>query len=612
MQPTGSMLESRFGTVATGPGGGSPGMPGGRSRAGLPDFGSELGAAIGRAPERSGTVSGNGRSADAPLRRGVVEAEARQRGGRADPVLDRVPIRLADQIPAQPPVETPGTAAERAGPGTPAGPGSALPGVAGASANREAGEAGATGLGGRDPAGGPRRVGAVGEDVAGARTHGPAARETRLAAGAVEAQPVGPASRLRAEAVAGVADVPIPGSPISGDVLAGSRAEGLPGAVAEVPSRSAARPSVPSPLAPSAMVLSRDAGTGSNGAAAPSPPVGPFASSRAAGGSDSEAPSSASRLPAPTPDGGARSDAVSSFAASTTATLAERAAGSPEADPLSGQAPPRTVEANAAAANVDRASGAGSGGGGGVPGGPAKGSGPSSVSSGAGGPRPAASAPAGQISSPATRHDAPSPVPGTGSAETGGRGGATSAGSSSVGVSVKDAFVRMDAGDAPSAHWLRSAPRMVEVGVDDPSHGWLEIRAQGGAGQVAASLSAASPEAHSALHAQLSGMAEYLADRAIGVRSLAVGEPASAGSAAGFSDRGGSGPGQGSNQGADQNMNQNTNENMSQDMNRGASRSTRQSADPESAEGRRPPASGLAAQPAGGAFGPARRISVRV
>ena len=55
-------------------------------------------------------------------------------------------------------------------------------------------------------------------------------------------------------------------------------------------------------------------------------------------------------------------------------------------------------------------------------------------------------------------------------------------------------------------------------------------------------------------------------------------------------------------------MNQNTNENMSQDMNRGAIRST----DPESAEGRRPPASGLAAQPAGGAFGPVRRISVRV
>jgi hypothetical protein len=63
---------------------------------------------------------------------------------------------------------------------------------------------------------------------------------------------------------------------------------------------------------------------------------------------------------------------------------------------------------------------------------------------------------------------------------------------------------------------------VVEVGVDDPTHGWLEIRAQGASGRVAASLNPASPEAHAALHAQLSGMAGYLAERELGERSLTV------------------------------------------------------------------------------------------
>jgi hypothetical protein len=75
----------------------------------------------------------------------------------------------------------------------------------------------------------------------------------------------------------------------------------------------------------------------------------------------------------------------------------------------------------------------------------------------------------------------------------------------------------------------RFSPRMVEVGVNDPSHGWVEVRAQGVLGQVSASLNAASPQAHAAIHAQLSGMAEYLAEREIGVHSLAVGNESSGG-----------------------------------------------------------------------------------
>jgi hypothetical protein len=115
----------------------------------------------------------------------------------------------------------------------------------------------------------------------------------------------------------------------------------------------------------------------------------------------------------------------------------------------------------------------------------------------------------------------------------------------SAAAAVGEAFERMDAGGAAPAHLLRMTPRMVEVGVDDPAHGWIEVRAEGGGTQIAASLSAASPEAHGALHAQLSGMAQYLAEREIGVRSLAVGDAMTG-------QHAGGGPNQSNNQGANQ------------------------------------------------------------
>ena len=120
--------------------------------------------------------------------------------------------------------------------------------------------------------------------------------------------------------------------------------------------------------------------------------------------------------------------------------------------------------------------------------------------------------------------------------------------------SAEDVLTRMDSGATAVAP--RLAEHSVAVGIDDPAHGWIEVRAQGIAGQVAASLAAASPEAHLALHAQLPAMAQYLAERDLGVRSVMVsGGPASAehpaanlshegpgqGPGGGFGDQGGSG-----------------------------------------------------------------------
>jgi hypothetical protein len=99
---------------------------------------------------------------------------------------------------------------------------------------------------------------------------------------------------------------------------------------------------------------------------------------------------------------------------------------------------------------------------------------------------------------------------------------------------------QIDTGQAPP-QILRTGPRSVEVGINDPVHGWVEVRAQGGSGQVHASLSASSSQVESALSAQLPGIAGYLAEREIGVHSLAVGREGS-GEAGSLPTHSGGGP----------------------------------------------------------------------
>jgi hypothetical protein len=102
-------------------------------------------------------------------------------------------------------------------------------------------------------------------------------------------------------------------------------------------------------------------------------------------------------------------------------------------------------------------------------------------------------------------------------------------------ATASELLARMDSGGTVSTP--RLSPRSVEVGIDDPAHGWIEVRAQGVAGQVTASLNADSPEARAALHGQLPGMSQYLAEHDLGVRDLGV----SAGVSGGFASPGHSG-----------------------------------------------------------------------
>jgi len=86
----------------------------------------------------------------------------------------------------------------------------------------------------------------------------------------------------------------------------------------------------------------------------------------------------------------------------------------------------------------------------------------------------------------------------------------------------------------------------VAVGVHDPALGWVEIKSQSTAGQVAASFVTASGQTHEALTAQLPSLAQFLADHEVRVGSLTV-EQQSTGGQAG--DQAHAGYEQGSNSG---------------------------------------------------------------
>ena len=106
-------------------------------------------------------------------------------------------------------------------------------------------------------------------------------------------------------------------------------------------------------------------------------------------------------------------------------------------------------------------------------------------------------------------------------------------------IPAGESFRQIDTA-AESPRVLRTTANVVEVGVNDPAHGWVEVRAENAAGQIHASLSASSLEAQSALHARLPEMVGYLADRDIGVRSLAVDHVAKESASFGDTNGGGS------------------------------------------------------------------------
>jgi hypothetical protein len=69
---------------------------------------------------------------------------------------------------------------------------------------------------------------------------------------------------------------------------------------------------------------------------------------------------------------------------------------------------------------------------------------------------------------------------------------------------------------------LRADAGRVTVGVHDTSLGWVEIKAQGSASQVSASLVAASSQTHASLTSQLPGLTQFLSERHVRIDHLGV------------------------------------------------------------------------------------------
>lgn len=86
-----------------------------------------------------------------------------------------------------------------------------------------------------------------------------------------------------------------------------------------------------------------------------------------------------------------------------------------------------------------------------------------------------------------------------------------------------DAFSALDsAGTGERGVLLHAAPHQIAVGITDPSLGWVEVRAERIAGQIAATLSTNSTASHAALTSVLPTMATYLQDHHTGVQQVHV------------------------------------------------------------------------------------------
>jgi hypothetical protein len=129
------------------------------------------------------------------------------------------------------------------------------------------------------------------------------------------------------------------------------------------------------------------------------------------------------------------------------------------------------------------------------------------------------------------------------------------AGASSVAASRPDsreAFATLDAADAPGATtWIHAGAQRAEAGYQDPTLGWVGVRADLSGGGVHAQLVPGSADAAQALGSHLAGLNAYLSEHHTPVESLTLTAPESGLG----SDRG---TGEGMQQGAGQQTGQET------------------------------------------------------
>jgi hypothetical protein len=123
----------------------------------------------------------------------------------------------------------------------------------------------------------------------------------------------------------------------------------------------------------------------------------------------------------------------------------------------------------------------------------------------------------------------------------------------------RDAFATLDsAGAEGKATWIHAGMQRAEAGFQDPTLGWVGVRANASEGRVHAELVPGSDDAAQALGSHLAGLNAYLAEHHTPVETLTMTAPEGGWSEFGSDQSAGQSMQQGTGQQAGQKMPQNT------------------------------------------------------
>jgi hypothetical protein len=98
----------------------------------------------------------------------------------------------------------------------------------------------------------------------------------------------------------------------------------------------------------------------------------------------------------------------------------------------------------------------------------------------------------------------------------------------SASAAPREAFAELDSGPG-AVTWTHAAPRQAEAGFQDPTLGWVSVRADMVGGGVHAALVPGSAEAAQELGRQMDGLHTYLAEQRTPVESLSMASPSGRG-----------------------------------------------------------------------------------
>jgi hypothetical protein len=116
--------------------------------------------------------------------------------------------------------------------------------------------------------------------------------------------------------------------------------------------------------------------------------------------------------------------------------------------------------------------------------------------------------------------------------------------SSSAPLTARDTFAALDADPGqPATTWTHTSPRQVEAGYQDPSLGWVSVRADLTPGGLHAAVVPNSPEAAQALGSHLSGLNAYLAEHHGGSITASLAAPEGQSSSLNHNSQSGTEPG---------------------------------------------------------------------